>query len=296
VTDSVHEAREALGQRLREIRRHSGLTARQLASLAGWHESKVSRFERGTRSPSESDLRAICEHTGANDQLADLIATLNNVDAAYVEWRRILSTGTKRRQQISVTLAEKATVTRIYQPTIVPGILQTAEYAEAILRDVVRFERIPNDVDEGVAKRLERQQFLYKGKRRFRIVLAEQVLATTVGDDDVMTGQLDRLLAVMGLPRVVLGIIPAQHLPPLTAPNFIMFDDRVVMVEGISAEQTITRPSEIAAYAHAFDVLAGQSVTGAGARAIIRRALETRSASRVQVSAGESDYRPGPSG
>ncbi|SUD49239.1 putative zinc finger/helix-turn-helix protein, YgiT family [Nocardia otitidiscaviarum] len=277
MTDSVHQAREALGQRLREVRRHSGLTARQLASLAGWHESKLSRFERGSRSPSEADLRAICQYTGATDQLPDLIATLNNVDAAYVEWRRILSTGTKRRQHISVVLAEKATLTRIYQPTIIPGILQTAEYAEAILRDVVTFERIPDDVDEGVAKRLERQQFLYKGKRRFRIVIAEQALSTTVGDDAVMTGQLDRLFAVMGLPRVVFGIIPSRALPPLTAPNFIMFDDHLVMVEGISAEQTITQPTEVAVYSRAFETLAGKAVTGDEARTLIRKALDTRS-------------------
>jgi transcriptional regulator with XRE-family HTH domain len=257
------------------------LTARQLASMAGWHESKVSRFERGIRSPSEADLRVYCEHTGATDQLADLIATLNNVDAAYVEWRRIISSGTKRRQQVSVKLAQKATLTRMYQPTIVPGILQTAAYAEAILRDVVEFERIPDDVDEGVAQRLQRQQFLYKGQRKFRIVVAEQVLSTTVGDDDVMAGQLDRLLAVMGLPRAAFGIIPAQALPPLTAPNFIMFDDRVVMVEGISAEQTITQPREVAVYARAFDRFARQSVTGEAARELTWKALaERRGATR----------------
>ncbi|MFQ6393295.1 helix-turn-helix domain-containing protein [Nocardia sp. KC 131] len=278
MTDSVHEARESLGQRLREIRRHAGLTARQLASIAGWHESKVSRFERGIRSPSVADLRTYCEHADANDQLADLIATLNNVDVAYIEWRRILSSGTKRRQQVSVKLAEKATLTRMYQPTIVPGILQTAEYAEAILRDVVEFENVPDDVDEGVAQRLQRQQFLYKGKRKFQIVIAEQVLSTTVGDDGVMAGQLDRLLAVTGLPRVAFGIIPARALPPLTAPNFIMFDDRVVMVEGISAEQTITQPREVAAYARTFERLARQSVSGESARALIRAELEQRRA------------------
>ncbi len=244
--------------------------------MAGWHESKVSRFERGVRSPSEADLRVYCQHAGATDQLADLIATLNAVDIAYVEWRRLLSSGTKQRQQVSVKLAQKATLTRIYQPTIVPGILQTAEYAEAILRDVVEFERIPDDVEAGVAQRLERQQFLYKGQRKFRIVIAEQVLATTVGDDQVMAGQLDRLLAVTGLPRVAFGIIPAHAMPPLTAPNFIMFDDRVVMVEGISAEQTITQPREVAVYARAFDRLARQSVTGGSARALITNALEKR--------------------
>ncbi|MFI6172098.1 helix-turn-helix domain-containing protein [Nocardia sp. NPDC051052] len=276
MTDSVHEARESFGLRLREIRRHAGLTARQLSSMAGWHESKVSRFERGIRSPSEADLRAYCEHTGANDQLADLIATLNHVDLAYVEWRRILSSGTKRRQQISVKLAEKSTLTRIYQPTIVPGILQTAEYAEAMLRDVVEFEQIPDDVEAGVAQRLQRQQFLYKGQRKFWIVLAEQVLSTTVGDDDVMAGQLDRLLAVMSLPRVAFGIIPARAMPPLTAPNFIIFDDRLVMVEGISAEQIITQPREIAVYARTFDRLARQSVSGKSVRSLIKTALDKR--------------------
>lgn len=152
---------------------------------------------------------------------------------------------------------------------LIPGILQTAEYAEAVLRRVTEFYRIPNDVDQGVSKRLEQQKVLYHGDHRFHILIAEQSLSTTVGTAEVMTGQLDRLLAVMGLPRMLFGVVPsgAEWLTPAT--NFVMFDDRMVLVEAITAELKITQPREIALYARAFETLAGQSVTGKAARALV---------------------------
>ncbi|MGV9753530.1 helix-turn-helix domain-containing protein [Nocardia farcinica] len=276
MTGSVHEQREALGKRLRELRRDAGLTGRRLAALAGWHESKVSKIETGDRSPSEADLRAYCAHTGAEDQLPDLVATVRSLESAYLEYKRLLHTGTGRRQQQSVTLAEQTRFMRVYEPVLVPGILQTAEYAEAVLRRVTQFYRIPDDVDRGVSKRLEQQKVLYRGDHRFHILIAEQSLSTTVGNNDVMVGQLDRLLAVMGLPRLLLGIVPsdAQWLTP--ASNFFIFDDRLVMVEAITAELRITQPREIALYARAFETLARQAVTGDRARELVRNALRRR--------------------
>ncbi|MGQ4597362.1 Scr1 family TA system antitoxin-like transcriptional regulator [Nocardia sp. R6R-6] len=274
MTNSVHEQREALGKRLREIRKDAGLTGRRLAALAGWHESKVSKLETGDRSPSEQDLRAYCAHTGTKDQLTDLVATVRNIESAYVEYKRLLHTGTKRRQQQSVTLAEQTKLMRFYEPVLIPGILQTAEYAEAVLSRVTEFYRIPNDVDEGVSKRLEQQKVLYQSDHRFHILITEQSLSTTVGDAEVMVGQLDRLLAVMGLPRMLFGVVPsdAEWLTPAT--NFVMFDDRMVLVEAITAELKITQPREIALYARAFEILAAQSVTGKAARALVAAALD----------------------
>ncbi|MFQ6229481.1 helix-turn-helix domain-containing protein [Nocardia sp. NPDC002869] len=276
MTNSVHEQREALGKRLREIRKDAGLTGRQLAALAGWHESLVSKIETGNRTPTEAQLRAYCAYTGTEKQLADLIATVRNIESAYLEFKRLLHTGTGRRQQQSVTLAEQSKLMRIYEPVLIPGILQTAEYAAAVLHRVTEFYRIPNDVDQGVSNRLEQQKYLYHGDHRFHILITEQSLSTTVGSPQVMTGQYDRLLAVIGLPRVLFGIVPAgaEWLTPVT--NFVMFDDRMVMVEAITAELTITQPREIALYSRAFETLAGQAVTGEAARELIRKALETR--------------------
>ncbi|MBF6175465.1 helix-turn-helix domain-containing protein [Nocardia blacklockiae] len=276
MSNSVHAAREALGKRLREMRKDAGLTGRRLAFLAGWHESKVSKIETGDRSPTEADLRAYCAHTGTEAQLPDLVATLRNIEAAYLEWRRTLHTGTGRRQQTSVTLAEQTKITRIFEPVIIPGILQITEYAEAVLRKGVEFYRIPDDVEQGIAKRLERQQFLYRGDHRFHVVIAEQALATTVGNDAIMVAQLDRLLAAMGLPRLRLGIIPARTEFPMQLTNFAMFDDRMVLAEVVTAELRITQPREIALYSKMFAQLAERAHYGAAARELIMAELNSR--------------------
>lgn len=272
--NQAQQARDAFGARLRDLRKDAGLTGRALAELAGWQLSKVSRIEHGRRSASEDDVRAWCRHCDAEDQLPDLIATVRNIEAMWLEWRRTLRTGVKVRQQQSVGLYEKTHVFRIYQPSVVWGTLQTAEYAAASLRQVIDFYEIPDDVDGGVAARMERQQFLYKGDRRFNVILAEHVLRTNIGGPGVMRGQLDRLLAILSLPRLSLGIIPANAAYAIWPGNsFTMFDDRAVMVETYSAELTVTQPGEVALYAKAFGMLQRSAVYGQSARDLIGRAL-----------------------
>ncbi|WP_433683203.1 helix-turn-helix domain-containing protein [Nocardia sp. CA-119907] len=276
MTNTAQDAREALGQRLREIRRRAGLSGRQLAALASWHESKISKLEYGKLRASDADVRVYCTHAGAEDELADLLATLHNIDAAYMEMRRLLSTGTGRGQDELVKLAERTRLTRIYQNVLIPGILQTSEYARAILERSITRHRLPDDIDAGIAKRMERQQFLYHRDRRFHILVAEQALLTTVGNNSVMIGQLDRLLVAAGLPRVTLGIVPAMAEIPQQTTNFVMFDDRMTTVETITAELTVTQPREIATYGRTFDMLAELSVTGDIARALILGAVDRR--------------------
>ncbi|MGX1809762.1 helix-turn-helix domain-containing protein [Nocardia sp. NPDC055321] len=280
MTSSLNQAKEALGGRLRELRLDAGLTGVELARRAGWHQSKVSKIEYGKTMPADADVRAWCSITESENQLADIIATLRNIEAAYLEWRRVLALGTKRRQQASVKLESETALMRWFEPFVVPGLLQTAEYAEEILRNVIAFYGTTNDLDEGVSKRMERQQVLYRRKHRFRFVMAEQVLYTTVGDDQVMIGQLDRLLAVSTMSRVSIGIVPtgARYRVPVT--NFIMFDDRQVMVENITAELTITQPREIALYEKVFETVSSQAATRDDARDLIRRALGVRMASQ----------------
>lgn len=216
MSDSLHQLREALGGRLRELRLNSGLTGTELADLARWHQTKVSKIEYGKTKPTDADIRTWCEHTNSMDQVPDLIATVRNIEASYLEWRRVLGTGTKRRQQASIKLEAQTQLMRWYEPVLIPGLLQTAEYAEEIMRNVIEFQGIPNDLDDGVSKRMERQQILYQRKHRFHFVIGEQALRTTVGDDRIMTGQLDRLLAVLGMPRVLFGIVPAETPLPST--------------------------------------------------------------------------------
>lgn len=273
MTSSVHQAREALGQRLREVRKDARLTGRQLAELAGWHSSKVSKIEYGEQAPSEDDIRVWCRLASASDQIPDLIATVRHIEAMYVEWRRMLGAGTRRRQQVSRELEAQTELMRWYEPLLIPGILHTAEYATAIMRRVIDFYAVADDLDSGVASRMERQQILYRGDHRFHIVIAEQALHTTVGDAGVMVGQLDRILAVMALPRVHFGVIPAHAEYRVPTNQFIMFDDRLVQVETVSAELSISQPQEIALYLRAFAELDRQAVHGQSARDLVAASL-----------------------
>ena len=150
----------------------------------------------------------------------------------------------------------------------------TAEYAAALFRFWTGFMGLADDVDAAVHARMDRQRVLYTGEREFRVVVEEQVLRTRVGDAGVMAGQLDRLLAVMSLPRVRIGIIPAageRH--SLTQGSFWMFDDARVRIETVSASLTITQPRDITLYARVFGLLQQSALYGRDARRLIGRAL-----------------------
>ena len=188
----------------------------------------------------------------------------------------MLAAGLKRGQQLYAKLEAEARHIRNHEPQIVPGLLQTAEYAEAKFRSVIDFYRLPNDIDEGVSRRMARQNILYERDHRFHFLISERSPYTTVGGDEVMLGQLDRLQSIIGVPRITLGVIPLTAEAFVVVENFVMFDNRMVRVEGHTAEITITQPREIALYGRAFDVLAKQAVTGRDARELISRALARR--------------------
>ncbi|WP_280411347.1 helix-turn-helix domain-containing protein [Nocardia asiatica] len=94
--EDIEQARQLLGRRLRDLRRASKLTGRDLAREAGWHGSKVTRFEHGSQLPTPGDLETWCAITGSGLHLPDLLAAVRNIDAASMEARR---TDAQRRGQ-----------------------------------------------------------------------------------------------------------------------------------------------------------------------------------------------------
>jgi hypothetical protein len=232
--------------------------------------SKVSKIEHGRQTPTEADLRAWCEHCAAPDELPDLVAAVRAVETQFAEWRRILRSGTKRRQQASADVYERARLFRIYEPTVIPGLLQTKDYATAVLWTSIDFLRVPDDAEQGATARLARQKVLTHGDRRFHMVVGEQALYTNVGGSDVMRAQLDRLVEQLRLPRLRFGVIPLTS--PYRVPlhnGFWILDDRLVQFDTYTAELSLVRPDEIAVYAMAFEPLAALAVYGEEARTLI---------------------------
>ncbi len=251
------------------------MSGRALARALGWQESKVSRLENGKQNASEEDIRTWCAATGQEQHVDDLVATVRHIDELWLEWRRQLQTGAEKRQSKALPVYAKTKVFRIWHPTLVWGTLQTPEYAAKTFEQVVAFYEIPNDTEAAVAKRLERQQYLYRGGRIFNVLLGEQALYTNFGGPEVMIGQLDRLLSAMRLPRLSLGLIPrSSPLSVWPGNSFSMFDDRLVLVETYSAEFSVTQPREIELYTKAFASLKQSAVYGNSARDLIFTAMQ----------------------
>lgn len=279
-SSSVQQAREALGQRLREIRKQSGLTARELAGRAGWHESKCSRIENGRTAPSDADIRAWTTHCDAQDQETDLIATARGIEGMYVEWCRKEGAGLRRVQEAATPLYERTRQFRAYSSWLMPGLLQTAGYSRAVLHAVARRRRLrTDDIEEAVALRTRRQSVLQEGDHQFAFVVEESVLRTVIGGADVMAAQLAHLIVAASLPSVSLGIIPAGADRTAMRPveSFWIFDSAQVKVELVSAHLTITQPREVVLYEQTLQALREFAVYGAEARSLITSAIDALS-------------------
>ncbi|MBD0670352.1 helix-turn-helix domain-containing protein [Streptomyces sp. CBMA156] len=275
-SSSVQAARVALATRLGELMRNVGLKGGELSALCGWHPAKTSRILNAKAAPSDSDIRAWCHACGADDQAPDLIASNRAADSLYVEWRRITRTGLRHAQEARVPLYTRTRHFRAYSSRVVPGALQTREYAGALLRTVADVRRTVDDVADAVEARLARSSVVFEGGRRFVAVIEESVLRYRIGDDTVMAGQLGQLLRVMSIPSVSLGVIPFTASRTMwPTETFNLFDDHQAGVELLSAQVTVTAPSDLALYAQAFTRFAALAVHGGAARALITAAIDS---------------------
>ncbi|MBO0855530.1 MAG: helix-turn-helix domain-containing protein [Nocardia sp.] len=273
----VLRLRQALGARLRDLRKDARLDGRQFSAAAGWHWSKTSRIETGKRTPSEADIELWCQVCDAGLALPDLVAALRNVEAQWTEWKRIAASGHTRRQQRAVEIEGQAKLQRVYAPVVLPGLLQTEAYARAVLAQCIRFLGTPDDLDDAVTARMRRQQVLDRVRHRFVLLADEAALYKTVGDDAVMAGQLRHLLdTAFDNPRLIFGVVPLTAKFTYITTSFDILDNRVALIETISAELTVVTESELALYEKAWKELSKQAVYGDGARKLITSALATR--------------------
>lgn len=277
----IREGRTALGARLRDLRRAAGMTGQQLADSLSWVRSKVSKIENAHQPPTDDDVRAWCEATGSADQIDSVLAELHTLQTRHQEWERVLRGGMASTQNAVARLERDTRLFRGYEPGIVPGLLQTPEYAGAILGRVGKtWGR--TDLEEAVAARMRRQEVLRVASKQFRIVITEAVLLYNLCSPEAMLGQLDRLTEATALPNVRFGIIPFDQ-PLLVTPKhpFGIYDDEYVAVETVSALLQLTHAAEVNAYVDAFDALERAAVHGERARAVLRRAAQHVAARRT---------------
>ncbi|MFD8611970.1 helix-turn-helix domain-containing protein [Streptomyces sp. NPDC059631] len=271
---SVHEARDALGKRLRELRSAAGLSGRQLAESLSWPPSKVSKLENGRQTPTDDDIRGWTQATNSENEAEALLASLHTLEVQHAEWQRQLRVGLKPHQQEIADLDAKTRLFRAFESTFIPGLLQTAEYARYRFAQSITVFKVRNDIDEAVTARVQRQDILYRPDKRFHFVLTEAALRYRLCPPEIMLGQLDRLVSLTALPNVKLGIIGFE-MAYVVAPahGFWILDADRVMVETFSAELNLAQPQELTLYSGIFDNLAAVASYGRSARAIINRVI-----------------------
>lgn len=276
-------AREALGIRLREIRLSAPggrLTGTQLAQKHGWDKSKVSRLENGRQTPTPDDLRMWAEACGQPETYDELLAKLRGFESHIRSWRRQLAAGHRPVQDTHNAAQANSTVLRAWESAWIVGILQTPDYARAVLTRSAELHKSPRDTEEAVRARMKRQELLYSGGRRYQIILWEPVLRALICPPAVLAVQLDRLTGLIGLDTVDLGIVPLSaslKVPP--GVGFWIYDDRQVVTETWHAELWLDDVDSVATYLRTWKTLKESAVYGSDAHNLIhaaRRALPSR--------------------
>ncbi|MGB3441791.1 MAG: helix-turn-helix transcriptional regulator [Actinophytocola sp.] len=278
--------REQLAAELRRLRDLAGMSGRDLAQRIGISQSKVSRIESGAVVPSLPEVTAWGEELGVSVELRERLTALT--EAAYDEmhpWRAAL----QRRGNLQDTVQDlESTATRTYtfQPALVPGLLQTAEYARRV---IAMFHRQYGGSDPAaeVAGRLHRQLALYEPNRHFDFLITEAALRWRPGPPSLQVAQLDRIASVSTLDNVTIGLLPLDaEATALTTHNFVVYEgddgatDVTVTAETIHADMTIDREEHVALYRSRWQQLSRAALFGDEAQEFLRDVvadLRTRS-------------------
>ncbi|MEU1706801.1 helix-turn-helix transcriptional regulator [Streptomyces sp. NPDC005706] len=257
--------RRKLGAELRALRTGAGLTSGEAALLVGWHQSKVSRIETGASGVRPADVRLLLDAYDVRDrQLRDLLLMLTGSKDAggRNRWWHAYRGVLPPTYRDFISLESQASGMRTLETTVVPGLLQTPEYARAVTRAAV--EGVDEErLDALVEVRLARQDVLRsEPPLKLTAVLDEAVLRREVGGPEVMARQLERLMEAARLPQVRLQVLPfaaGAHIG-LTGP-FVIFsfpstsDLDVVVLDQLTSSLYLERKEDLMAYAEAFDTL-----------------------------------------
>ncbi|MCZ3388959.1 MAG: helix-turn-helix domain-containing protein [Actinomycetia bacterium] len=220
---------DGLATRLRALRTQAGLSVREAARQLDWQASRLSRIETAQQMPTALDLDAIAALTAPDDPRVTLQLRKKLDETIYrqTNFRQRVIDGHVDLQQDYNELVRQSQRVVFFEVAYVPGLAQTPDYMRRVFSESVRRHHGQNDVEEAIATRLRRTEYLYDTGRRFEFLMTEAVIRFLLPESSaVMYAQLDRLLSLSRLPNVRLGIIPfGIHLPITPQRGFQIYGD-----------------------------------------------------------------------
>lgn len=263
MTDEQMSASTFLVAELRRARSGAGLSQEDLGRQINYSSSLVSAVETGQRPPTREYLEGVDRALGTGGLFERFLSDLVSVDRAPV-WLRDW-----------VIFERDATLIRWFQPLLVPGLLQTAPYARAVLEwgGLLR----PTEVERSLASRMERQGILDEAvPPQFIAIIDEAVLHRLVGSPGLMVEQCERLHLMLDRPNVHLHVIPASagaH-AGLAGP-FILAKGRdyeAAHLDNSLQAEVVDRPDSVDTLVRKWEAIRGEALPRTQTRKLIEEA------------------------
>ncbi|MFB8030399.1 helix-turn-helix domain-containing protein [Streptomyces sp. NPDC056465] len=257
--------RRRLGQELRRLREIKGMTAEEVAERLLVSQSKISRLENGRRSISQRDVRDLCGVYEVEDhRVVDSLMQMAK-DSRQQGWWHAFG---DIPYSVYIGLETDAESLRVYEPQVVPGLLQTRGYAEALINGALP-EAPPSDIEKRVNVRARRQDRVNAPEHPLRLwaVIDESALRRLVGGKQVMIEQLEHLVEQSQLPHVTVQVLPfdmGAH-PGINGQYAILefpdaADSSVVYIEGVTSDLYLEKANDVQRYSVMYEHLRAQAL------------------------------------
>ncbi|MFD5139531.1 helix-turn-helix domain-containing protein [Streptomyces sp. NPDC058378] len=257
--------RRRLGQELRRLREIKGMTAEEVAERLLVSQSKISRLENGRRSISQRDVRDLCGVYEVEDhRVVDSLMQMAK-DSRQQGWWHAFG---DIPYSVYIGLETDAESLRVYEPQVVPGLLQTRGYAEALINGALP-ETPPSDIEKRVNVRARRQDRVNAPEHPLRLwaVIDESALRRLVGGKQVMIEQLEHLIEQSQLPHVTVQVLPfdmGAH-PGINGQYAILefpdaADSSVVYIEGVTSDLYLEKANDVQRYSVMYEHLRAQAL------------------------------------
>lgn len=270
------EQSQRLAQALQRLLVKSGMSGSELARKLGFSQPKVSKMANGRQRVLVAEADAWAVATNATTEEREEVRQL--AEAALVAataWRNVSAVADNTSQRVVGQFEQEARRFRVFQPVIIPGLLQTPLYGRQIFLTWSSEPPSEERTAAWLADRLARQAILYREDKQFEFLLPEAALRWRFGPLNTTLGQLDRIGEVPNLPNVKIGIIPQDAEASVWHTHgFQLFDKRDgelhVQVETLTTALNITDPADVARFEQAFSALQAIAVFGGEARALLQ--------------------------
>jgi transcriptional regulator with XRE-family HTH domain len=272
--------RIAFGAQLRRLREASGITPGEAAEAVRATHSKISRLERGRSGAKQRDVADLLTLYGVTGETERERMLMLARQAAAPGWWQQYSDVLPKWLELYVGLEEAASVIRSYEVQFVHGLMQTEDYARAVVL-IANAHAPAEEIDRRVSARMRRQQLLTRpGAPELWAVLDEAALRRPPDGTNVMRAQLEHLLELTGLPNVTLQVVPFRAGPhaaaggPFTILRFPEPDlPDLVYLEQLNSALYLDQPADVTGYLTVMNQLCVQAETPAASKTMLRALL-----------------------